>query len=381
MRATPLAALALALPSCCMAALPFPAPSPLSGPALAAAAEPMAQPGAAKNSPRTALLAAICYHRFGLETRLDPYCMSPQRLAGELSWLRANGWKSVSLTQVAAALDGDAGALPAKGVLLSVDDGYKAGELGAPVFERYGFRAVYFVVPDMLGHGAFLSYRDLRELEARGHEVASHTLSHPDLALVPPGMDPAAYARWVDLELREPKELLEKALGHPVDALAWPYGTYNPAVSEAARRAGYRQLWNVSGGVNRVQGLDPSRLRRIVLVGHPPLASFARRLRSPPLRTPVDCLSEGGLFYRSQLPTRIYVPQGVTAALASVPVTPDAAGGLTLSADLPDGFYFLNLADEAGTKRGSASYLFQVAPDAWKACFDTLAATPAPGRP
>jgi peptidoglycan/xylan/chitin deacetylase (PgdA/CDA1 family) len=317
------------------------------------------------------VLAAICYHRFGIETRLDPYRISPLRLAGQLRWLRANGWTSVSLTQVAAALDGDMQALPQKGVLLSVDDGYKAGELCAPVFKRYGFHAVYFVVPSMLGHSGFLSYQDLRELESYGQEVASHTLSHPDLAKVPEGMDPLAYARWVDRELRESKRLLEQALGHPVDALAWPYGAYNSTVAAAALRVGYRQLWSVSGGLNSVQGLDRARLRRIVLQGLPPLKSFRRRLRSRPLLGPVDCIADGDLFYRSQLPLGLSVPQGIEAALDGRPLALNGTGNLVLTETVGDGFHFLNLAGKAGGR--TTSFLFQVAPDDWKPYFDALA--------
>ena len=339
-------------------------------------------PGArtTRSAVREPVLVAICYHRFGIETRLDPYCISPFRLAAELRWLRSDGWASVSLTQVAAALDGDTHALPRKGIVLSVDDGYKAGALGAPVFRRYGFHAVYFVVPGILGHSAFLSYRDLRRLEAQGHEVACHTLTHADLAKVPPGMDPLAYARWVDHELRESKRLLEKALGHPVDALAWPYGAYNPAVAASALRVGYRQLWSVSGGVNAVQDLDRTRLRRIILMGLPSLKSFQQRVEGLPLGGPVDCISEGDLFYRSQLPVRLSVPIGVRAALGGVSDSVGTTGGLTLDTGLSDGFHYLNLADWHA--RRSTSFLFQVAPDAWRPYFAALAAgVSSTGRP
>lgn len=317
------------------------------------------------------LLAAVCYHRFGAETRKDPYRISLARLAAQLDWLHADGWRSVSLTQVAAALDGDTRALPLKGVLLSVDDGYKAGALAAGVFEHHGFHAVYFVVPSVVGEGSFLSYDDLRALEARGFEVASHTLTHPDLAKVPKGMDPAAYVRWVDHELTESKRLLERGLGHPVEALAWPYGAYNPAVAAAARRAGYRQLWSVSGGVNSTRSLDRLRLRRILLMGHPPLGTFQKRLSAKPLPFAVPGISEGALVYRSELPLRIGVPKGVRAALGGVPLAFGTDGGITLDA-LKNGFHYLNLAEEDGGGR-QTPYLFQVVPDAWRPYFEALA--------
>jgi peptidoglycan/xylan/chitin deacetylase (PgdA/CDA1 family) len=322
------------------------------------------------------LLAAVCYHRFGVETKKDPYRISLARLAAQLDWLRADGWRSVSLTQVAAALDGDTRALPPKGVLLSVDDGYKAGALAAPVFERHGFRAVYFVVPSVLGDGAFLSYQDLHGLEARGFEVASHTLTHPDLAKVPKGMDPAAYVRWVDHELVESKRLLERGLGHPVGALAWPYGAYNPSVAAAAKRAGYRQLWSVSGGVNSTRSMDRLRLRRILLMGHPPLATFQQRVSSKPLPFAVDGISEGALVYRSELPLRIGVPRGLRAALGGIPLALDPDGSVTIGVGLKNGFHYLNLAEEDGAGRLETPYLFQIAPDAWRPYFEALASGP-----
>jgi peptidoglycan/xylan/chitin deacetylase (PgdA/CDA1 family) len=325
------------------------------------------------------VLAAICYHRFGPETRLDPYRISTQRLGEQMGWLRSNGWQAVSLSQVAAALSGDASALPAKGVLLSVDDGYKAGALGAAVFEHYGYRAVYFVYPSVLGHGAFLGWDDLRALEARGFEVACHTLSHPNLAKVPAGMDAAAYAAWVGGELVESKRILERNLGHPVQALAWPYGAYNPALVAAAKRAGYSQLWTVSGGLNRVHALDGMRLRRILLMGSPPLKSFSRRMQANPVDAPLQGLAEGDLVYRSQLPLSLRVGDGAQASLGSEPLGLEQGPGsrvLTLGPDLADGFHYLILDEGSGPSRRVSPILFQVAPDAWKPCFAALTSTP-----
>ncbi|MGH7441151.1 MAG: polysaccharide deacetylase family protein [bacterium] len=272
--------------------------------------------------------------------------------------------------------------MPRKAVLLSVDDGYKAGALAAPVFERYGFRAVYFVVPAVLGRGAFLSYGDLRALKARGFDIGSHTLTHPDLAKVPRGMDPQGYARWISKELGEPKRLLEAALGRPVTALAWPYGAYNPAVAAAALRLGYHQLWSVSGGLNDEAHLDPSRLRRLILMGHPSLADFARRMKKLPLRPYDGGIAEGSLIYRSQLPLRVSVPVGCEAVLGGKPVKLDAGHGFWLGRRTKGGFHYLNIAEEDGKTNRMTPFLFQIAPDAWKACFAALAevGTPVVGK-
>ncbi len=326
------------------------------------------------------LLAAICYHRFGPETAKDPYRISLKRLAGELRWLRAHGWQGVTLAQVGRALDGDAGALPPKAVLLTVDDGYRAGAAAAPVFRRYGYRAVFFVVPSVLGRGAFLSYADLRRLEREGFQVASHTLTHPDLAKVPRGLDPTGYARWVRRELGEPKRMLEEALGHPVTALAWPYGAYNPAIAAEALRLGYRQLWSVSGGLNDDATLDRSRLRRIILIGHPSLGSFARRLELLPLKPFPGGIHEGALYYRSSLPLRVDLPPGARAVLGGRPVTLDRRHGFWIGAGLKNGFHYLNVAEADHGIERMTPFLFQVAPDAWRPCFEALEAPQEPPR-
>jgi peptidoglycan/xylan/chitin deacetylase (PgdA/CDA1 family) len=332
----------------------------------------------ARTSAREPLLASVCYHRFGTETRLDPYRISLKRLGAQLDWLRSHGWQGVSLTQVAAALQGVPGALPPKGVLLSVDDGYKAGALGAKVFESHGYRAVYFVYPSVLGAGSFLSWDDLKRLEARGHTVACHSMTHPDLAKVPKGMDPADYGAWIVHELADSKRRLEQGLGHPVTALAWPYGAYNPALSAAARRAGYTQVWSVSGGLNLGRSLEPDRLRRILLMGHPSLSSFKERFAALPVLDACKGVQEGGMVYRSELPLALRLRKGVRAYLGGrqLKAPPDAPGPV-LGADLVNGFHYLVLQEDAAGGRRESPLLFQVIPDRWKAHFDALLQKPA----
>jgi hypothetical protein len=217
--------------------------------------------------------------------------------------------------------------------------------------------------------------------------VACHTLTHPDLAKVPAGMDPGAYGRWVGRELGESKRRLEEGLGHRVDALAWPYGAYNPALAAAARGAGYTQLWSVSGGLNRAGALDAGRLRRILLMGHPSLDSFKSRFAAAPLDAEVAGLQEGGLFFRSQLPAHLRV-QGPAVGGADGPLRAvlgdrplpfdDAQGGLTLPLDLRDGFHFLVLRQGPEDAPRETPYLFQVAPDSWKPDFYALAGASKP---
>jgi peptidoglycan/xylan/chitin deacetylase (PgdA/CDA1 family) len=247
-------------------------------------------------------LQVLCYHRFAPDCGKDPYCVTDDELKAQLDWLKAGGWQSVGLSQVARALDGGE-ALPAKAVMLSVDDGYKAGVRGALAFERAGYRGVFFINPGSLAsprraaQSAFVTAADLRDLELRGHSIGSHGMTHANLAKVPEGMAPQAYRAWLHKELAGSRKRLEEVLGRAVTDLAWPFGAYNQAVIEAARRAGYRQLYTVTDASTTVPGADRLRLPRFLLMRPFSLASFQRRIDAASAPTVLDGIEDGQVTY------------------------------------------------------------------------------------
>lgn len=72
-------------------------------------------------------------------------------------------------------------------VSLTYDDGLKEHiDLVAPELEKRGFRGSFWIIGNRIGvkdpkHGDRMTFDDLRELHRRGHEVGSHTWSHPKL--------------------------------------------------------------------------------------------------------------------------------------------------------------------------------------------------------
>jgi peptidoglycan/xylan/chitin deacetylase (PgdA/CDA1 family) len=320
----------------------------------------LAGPGLRAAEPKT--LTVLCYHRFGVETELDPYKISLQRLGQQLDWLKDQGYQSVSLAQVAQAVSQGAGALPSKALLLSVDDGYKAGALGAAEFEKRGFHAVYFVITGTLGKGSYMDWDACRELERRGHEVASHTLTHENLAKPEKGQTPQQYKAWVNQEFRASRARLEKELGHPVTAMAYPYGAYNPAVSKAALDAGYTLHFTVSDGVNLSDSLDPQRLRRILFMGHPSQEAFVRRMEKRPVPAAFPAMQDGALFLRSAPALDLH---GLPADLK---LSVDGQEVRAFPTDQAPGFHFLVL--DQGPRE--TKLLFQIARDDWAPYFDAL---------
>ena len=64
--------------------------------------------------------------------------------------------------------------------LITVDDGgVSYYTVVADRLERLGWRGHCFVTTDMIGQRGFLTRRQIRELDGRGHIIGSHSASHP----------------------------------------------------------------------------------------------------------------------------------------------------------------------------------------------------------
>ena len=77
-----------------------------------------------------------------------------------------------------------------------------------------------------------MSWSQIRELDAAGVEIGSHSLSHPRLT----GLDDKA----LQTELTDSRLALEDKLGKPVTSFAYPYGEFDRRVIESVIDSGYR---------------------------------------------------------------------------------------------------------------------------------------------
>ena len=121
--------------------------------------------------------------------------------------------------------------------LVTVDDGgVSFHTIIAGRLEQRGWRGHCFVSTDLIGQRGFLTAEQIRDLDARGHLIGSHSASHP--------------ARFSSLafddmvrEWRRSREVLEELLGHEVEVGSVPGGYFSPMVARAASKAGLRVLF------------------------------------------------------------------------------------------------------------------------------------------
>ena len=125
---------------------------------------------------------------------------------------------------------------PAGGPRVSFDDGDQSNyALGLRLLEKHSVRATFFVIAGRIGSHGFMTWSELRQLVALGHQVQSHGWSHRPLT------------NRSDVELRDEldrsKRTLEDHLGTSVDAISVPYGRWDDPVLRACAAANYRKVF------------------------------------------------------------------------------------------------------------------------------------------
>jgi len=229
-------------------------------------------------------LSILMYHQIG---RFDAaprrhragYCRV-ERFRRQMRWLAALGYRVISLDDALRGLFGGQ-RIPPRSVVLTFDDGYRNfSEYAFPVLEHHGFPATVFLVADRIGQHAdwlrdgqvqapLMDADTIRELHARGVTFGSHTLDHPRLTRLSPE------AQW--RELSESRERLESLLQAPVRHFCYPYGDYDAATRDLARRAGYESaLTCIRGAANHAD--NPWEIPRKAISWGDSLVGYAWKL-------------------------------------------------------------------------------------------------------
>ncbi len=212
------------------------------------------------------LLPILNYHHVGVQAEPAGHrrlWVSTQRFSEHLEFLAREGYRSLTLRECLPFLREEA-FLSGRAVVLSFDDGYSDFmDHAYPILQRYGFSATVAVVTGAVGTSSrwdpgwespIMKWDDIVELNRRGIEIASHTVSHPRLSHLS--------RESMQHELGRSREMLEEKLGAPATSLVYPYGDSNSEVEETARGTGYHLACSSFRG-NSHRPSDLFRLRRI----------------------------------------------------------------------------------------------------------------------
>lgn len=206
-------------------------------------ATPTARPRVATRTPTPAPLPALArvpilmYHYISVpppgadKYRVD-LSVTPDNFERQLSYLKANGFKTVSLADVYAHLS-EGKPLPPKPVVLTFDDGYLDAYTKAfPLLKKYGMRGTFFVSTDLINYKnpEHVTWKMVREMADAGMSIESHARTHRDLR-----QRDNAFLLW---EILGPVEQITHYAGKKPCFFAYPSGRYDANVMKMLREVG-----------------------------------------------------------------------------------------------------------------------------------------------
>jgi peptidoglycan/xylan/chitin deacetylase (PgdA/CDA1 family) len=142
----------------------------------------------------------------------------------------------------------------------SFDDGLKTTVAASRLLDEFGIKACFFICSAIVGEKdpalvkrfcltrlhypamEILSWEDVEDMLKRGHEIGSHTRTHPDLGDI-------SVEQTID-EVEYSRDDLTKRLG-TVRHFAWPTGkwtTFSPYAGKAVFDAGYESCASATRG-------------------------------------------------------------------------------------------------------------------------------------
>jgi len=204
----------------------------------------------------------LTYHKVGprpKRVRIKGLYVSAALFAHQLRELRDAGFTNGALSDCSGPRAG-------RRIAITFDDGYlNVLRHALPALAETKFKAIQFLVADLVGRCnewdvslgeapvQMMDAQQVREWLAAGHDIGSHTLTHPHLTQL--RRDQAHE------EITASKKKLEDMFSRPIEHFCYPYGDWDSAVRDLVAEAGYRTACTTESGVNTA-GTDPFALKR-----------------------------------------------------------------------------------------------------------------------
>jgi peptidoglycan/xylan/chitin deacetylase (PgdA/CDA1 family) len=176
--------------------------------------------------------------------------VSPKLFRTQILELHRAGYQTFSLSRFE-----DPASRPQSSLALTFDDGFQnVLENAMKPLAVCGFTAIQFLVANRLGARndwemaegevpeRLMDVLGVRDWLAAGHEIGSHTLTHPYLTRIPKAQ--------AEEEILSSKKKLEDLFGVTVRHFCYPYGDCDPTVVDLVRKAGYQTGCTTRTGIN-----------------------------------------------------------------------------------------------------------------------------------
>ncbi len=166
--------------------------------------------------------------------------VSPADFEEHLQWLKANGYNTITSTDLWWSLD-TGKPLPPKPVMLTFDDGYADHyEVVLPLLSKYGMVGTFAVTANLVGRSGYLTRAQVKGLADAGMDVESHATDHYSI-------NKLTYASQI-YQLCTSRRILQEWTGKDVRHFIYPSGDYLPLPYDALTNCGYLSGYRKDGG-------------------------------------------------------------------------------------------------------------------------------------
>ncbi len=146
--------------------------------------------------------------------------------------------------------------LPENPVMITFDD--SDGEqftIGNEVLKQYGYKGVYFLMTVSLNRPRYMTKEQVKQLSDEGNCIAIHTWNHQNVPSYKTEAD------W-NLQVAQPKKMLEALTGKKIEFFAYPYGLWNKEAFEPLKQHGVKAAFILATKKDPTEPLFT--LRRII---------------------------------------------------------------------------------------------------------------------
>ena len=182
---------------------------------------------------------------------IAPYSVNPETFSAHLDAVAASGRQLLTVSQYADGLRG-AASLPARAVLITIDDGFADfADTALPALLARKMPSTLYVTTGALADrrqesvlppARMLRSTDLPGLEAAGVEIGAHSHTHRQMDVLP--------VREAEHELTLSGRLLAERLGHSIRSFAYPHGYWRRGILRLVQEAGFDSACAVANSLS-----------------------------------------------------------------------------------------------------------------------------------
>ena len=193
---------------------------------------------------------SLIYHRFG-ENNIPSTNIRLEQFRAHLDYLEEGGFEAISLQQAYDFLT-DGTQLPDKAVLITIDDAYLSVYTEAyPLLQEFDFPFLVFVATDPVDQklDGYMSWEQMREMQANGVSFANHSASHESLLRRLEGERKNEWLQRIEADIDKSMARLNDELEPFPGVFAYPYGEFDIQTGNLLRKKGYIAFGQQSGAV------------------------------------------------------------------------------------------------------------------------------------